>query len=484
MRKNTLILIIFNLINSSTQFIIVIILSRFLTTNDYATFRQLFLPFEVASPLLGLGLSSSIFYFFPRFEKKNRILQIIFCLLFFTCFLFQILLNIGLGDVISNNFQNISLSKYFYLLGTFSFLSIANTILYSYFILINKTNNSLIINFIANTFLIGILLFFVYNDFNLHSIIILRVFIYGLIFALMLFKSDFFKSFDFDFRRFIEDTREIFLYTLPLALSLVVGSLSYKVDKLMVSYLSTPDQYSIYINGAFEVPLISIITTSIAGATFGVFTSYCKDRDFIKANVLFKKVSVISALVLFPCFILLFVYSELIITFLFGVKYSESFLIFRIYAFLLPIRIIQYGNVLIALNKTKTLLLRSIVELIIGFTLGLGLFYLLGNKGIAIGFVLSVLLWTVPYNLVVISRGFKMRLLEILPLRKLFLIIVSCLVGILLIYSFDFLIEGLSDFFKIILITSSFGFLYLIFLYFFNILKIDMNSKYKIRILC
>ena len=116
MKKNTFILIIFNLVNSSAQFLIIVILSRYLNKVDYATYRQLFLPFEIAAPLLGLGLSSSIFYFYPRFVNKKRLLLYVLILIAITCIIFQSLLTIGIDNIIADSFHNEDLKNYFYIL--------------------------------------------------------------------------------------------------------------------------------------------------------------------------------------------------------------------------------------------------------------------------------------------------------------------------------------------------------------------------------
>src|SRR5690554_4826342 len=104
MKKNTLILIIFNLINTAAQFGLIMILSRYLSQAAYATYRQFFLPYEVMAPLLGLGLSSTIFYFYPRYENKKRLLFVILFLAFLTSLLFHVLINLGLGSVIAKSF--------------------------------------------------------------------------------------------------------------------------------------------------------------------------------------------------------------------------------------------------------------------------------------------------------------------------------------------------------------------------------------------
>jgi hypothetical protein len=57
----------------------------------------------------------------------------------------------------------------------------------------------------------------------------------------------------------------------------MVGVVSYQLGKIIVSTFCSSHEYAIYINGAFEIPLIAIATSSLAAASFGVFTSLCKE---------------------------------------------------------------------------------------------------------------------------------------------------------------------------------------------------------------
>src|SRR5690606_17179325 len=140
---------------------------------------------------------------------------------------------------------------------------------------------------------------------------------------------------------------------------------------------------------AFEVPLIGIVTSSLAGASFGLFTQYCKDQNFAMANSLFNRIASVASLIIFPCFAILFYSATDVVITLFSDSYIESTFFFRVYLLLLPIRIIQYGNVMIALGKSNVLLFRSIIELLISATLSFGLFFIFNYKGIVFGLFFS-----------------------------------------------------------------------------------------------
>lgn len=483
MQKNTIGLILFNIFNTGAQFLLVIILSRYFNKEDYATFRQLFLPSEIIAPLLGLGLSSSIFYFYPRYSNKLKLLISSLTLVLISCLIFELLLVCGLDEIISISFKNESLLKYFYYLGFFSFFSLSNTILYSYFILENKVRVNIIVNFIFNFLLLVFLFILVTNTKNIEGAILLRTLIYGVSFITMLIMSKPFKRFQYSLDEFLSDLRTIFIYSFPISLSLLLGVISYQIDKIIVSSFCSTGEYAMYVNGAFEIPVIAIVTSSIAGASFGLFTQFCKEKQFDKANDLFNRISLASAIIIFPCFIFLFFYSKETIILIFGKKYIESYFVFEVYLLLLPIRIIQYGNVLIALGKTNVLLFRSIIELVISAASSIFLFKLFGYKGIVFGTVIAVLFWTVPYNLIIISRGFNLPVKSILPVKKLVIITICCLVSILPVSLLEFYTTSISLLFKMSIVFVVFCLIYLVLIQLLGIIKYDSQTKFKLKLL-
>ncbi len=482
MRKNTILLFLFNVINSVSQFGVVMILSRFMPQDLYGTYRQVFLPFEISAPILGWGLTSTIFYFHPRFESPQRVLQVGLGLILTTCLIFQFLLFAGLNDIIVTLLNNPQVSDHIDLLGLFAVLSLSNTLIYTYFILQGEVSKSLVINFLVNMMYVLSLYLMSDSSLSLEVAIYLRIIAYGSIFFLMIFISGAWKKVYDSVQQYTDDFVSVAKHSFPVALSLTIGVLSYQVDKFLVSYLSTPDQYALYINGAFEVPLITMVTSSIAGATFGLFSNYCKEKQFKESIALFGRVCHISALILFPSFVFLMFFADHVIIALFGKNYSDSASIFRIYLCLLPIRIVQYGNVLIALNKAKTLVFRSVIELLLGVTIAATAYFVVGISGVALGMVSSVLFWTVPYNLREISIGLNSSIGNLIPWRALTkTAIFSGLSGVIVFISMES-IAASSPFPKLAYSICMFSLIYTATLFTSKALAIEIKGGIRIKL--
>ena len=72
-----------------------------------------------------------------------------------------------------------------------------------------------------------------------------------------------------------------------------------------------------------------------------------------------------------------------------------------------------------ALGMTRVILVRSIFDLIINCILCYVLVKMIGYLGAAIATLLTLYLWTIPFNLK-ISNGFGIRWQENLPFKDLF----------------------------------------------------------------
>jgi len=227
-------------------------------------------------------------------------------------------------------------------------------------------------------------------------------------------------------------------FSLPLALASMIGSIALQLDKFIISAMRTPEEFAVYSNGAIEIPLIGMITGAISTVILADMAAYCKKGEKQKALALFKKAAVHSALILLPAMAFLMVYADEFITILFSNKYEGSVGVFRIYLGILPIRIVMYGAALMALNMTRVILWRSIGDLISNAVLSCLFVYLWGPYGAAFATVITLFIWTVPFNLKMIAQGFECRWLDVLPMAP--------IVKISIISLFSAFVSGLLTF--------------------------------------
>jgi O-antigen/teichoic acid export membrane protein len=141
---------------------------------------------------------------------------------------------------------------------------------------------------------------------------------------------------------------------------------------------------------------------------------------------------------------------------LYSEKYLESIIPFYIYLFILPVRIVIYGSALMALGQSKVILIRSTFDLLINVLLSIIFVHLFGYLGAAISTIATLYLWTVPYNLYKIGKGFNIKCRNTLPFIDLLHILfysIACVPFALIFlvfknqqYFFQLLIAGLFFF--------------------------------------
>jgi O-antigen/teichoic acid export membrane protein len=131
-------------------------------------------------------------------------------------------------------------------------------------------------------------------------------------------------------------------------------------------------------------------------------------------------------------------YAESFINILYSSKYQGSILPFRILLFILPVRIAYYGSAYIAFGKTKIVLYRSVFDLILTAIFCYLLVLWLGAYAAALAMIITLYLWTIPYNLFTLSKSFNCKATYILPFKrigKIFLIsIISGLVSSVILF--------------------------------------------------
>jgi O-antigen/teichoic acid export membrane protein len=120
----------------------------------------------------------------------------------------------------------------------------------------------------------------------------------------------------------------------------------------------------------------------------------------------------------FPLFVFCFIFAEPIITLLFTSQYTGGVEIFRIYLCLLPLRIVSYKTILIAVGETKPILTATTFSFAASVVLGIALERALGFSGPALGYVFGELIG-MGYMLWCSKRVLQVSWLDFIPFREL-----------------------------------------------------------------
>jgi len=439
------------------------VFSRELSIKDYGTYLQTFLAYEFAVPILTLGLPTALYYFLPqeREQQKGLVIDNLF-LLFLAGLIFSLFLFFGGGELLATRFNNPDLSKtlewmVFYPIYTFPVLAAS-----AVWISKEKVKLNAIFNATKGIILTVTLIFVALYTEGFKAPTLTRIFLPLAFLPIAIFLI--FKYTPGDWRMpKVESALRILKFSIPLGLASIFGTLAIQLASVIVSFLTSPEEFAIYANGAKEVPFIGIITGSISVVIMADMARSIKEGNIQEALHLFRKAAAISASFLFPIMTFLFTYATSFIEILYSDKYNESVLPFRIYLLIIPIRVAYYGSAFIALGRTKAILIRSIIDLILTGLLCYVFVSLLGAYGAAIGLILTLFLWSVPFNLNSLSKSFKCKPTQILPFKKLGEIFLYSVIAIVIPASF--LYFDLSSYMRFSLGISIYGTIYFLIAY-------------------
>lgn len=406
------------------------VLARMLTLHDYATYRQTMLAYAFVAPLLTLSLPVALYYFMPQNQGKER--QILFenvLLLTMMGIVFTVFFICGGEKLLAMRFSNPDLESTLRILAPYSIAIFPAQAISACLIVRNRitllTFYNVLSRFVLLVSIIGACIFFKTPD----SLVMTEVVVGFLILIpslLIMFSSCSGKVGMPDRQRIIAMIK----YSVPVGLSTMLGTITLQLDKMIVSSMCSPDEFAIYVNGAVEIPLIGIITGSMATVILHDMTKMCQQSQTEKALMLFHTAAIRSASILFPVACFLMATADQFIIILFSEKYLESVVPFRLYLFVLPLRIVFYSAAIMAMGKTNQILFRSILELVINAVLSIILVKYIGYMGAVIATILTIYFWSVPFNLRIIAKGFGTHFFSTLPFRRLGSIAICSLVFI------------------------------------------------------
>ena len=195
------------------------------------------------------------------------------------------------------------------------------------------------------------------------------------------------------------NTRRMLSYGLPLAATGLAATLGYQFDRIVVGVSFSSQEFAVYALGAVEVPLGLLIAAAVSNVLVPRLTILWRDGDRAGMVKLWREAMRKTSLVLLPLFAFLMVMSADLVLLLYGPGYSESVDVFRVYLFLLPLRIATWGVIPLAIGRTGINLRASVLVLAVNAGVALALVGPLGLIGAALAAPISAVV-AVAYYLV------------------------------------------------------------------------------------
>jgi O-antigen/teichoic acid export membrane protein len=208
--------------------------------------------------------------------------------------------------------------------------------------------------------------------------------------------------------------RELVSYGLPLALTGLAATLGFQFDRLIVTLHFGAADYAVYALGAIEIPLVVILQQSINSVLLPELSRRYAEGDVQGLTTLWREAARKTGLIMLPMFAFLMAAAEDVIRILYGPGFEGSVEFFRIYLFLIPLRLATYGLITQAIGRTKVNLAASIVMLASNAAIALTLIGPVGLVGAAVAGPASSLI-VATFYLTRLRRILAVRISNLLP---------------------------------------------------------------------
>ena len=420
------------------NFIFGVILVRLLTIEEYAVYKQGNLILTMCMSFFFIISPISLGYFMGKAkdkqDKKIYLYQTIFSLLLvsfvgsYSIYYFR--------DIISNLYSNPLLKNY---LGYFTIIIFLETgcSYYTYYMVADNKNKKLaFVTFFFSLLRVIALLISIVNKNNLF-LSFMKLYLISVLLKFIFMIYDTYKDYkNISFRIDLSKFKNQFFFSIPIMIMGIITTLNNNLDKNLVSLFYEPSQYSIYVNGAFDIPFVNIISTSVITVMLPEISSKFSVNNHRLLDIIYsyKEIISISISIIIPLFFSILLFSKEVVIILFSEKYISCMQLFDIYLLMLFFKGINISVLLTAANKQLLLIKNGIIMIISNAVLLIIINKLLGFNYLTLSPVIATLLMYILIT-VDIKKVYRFKKYSaFIPFKS---IIYNFLISIILFFTFD-----------------------------------------------
>jgi len=410
------------------------VMARMLTKEGLGTYRQTMLAYNFAAPILGLGLQSAIYYFLPSETKRIRGVVVDgLIIMLIMGGVYALFISIGGNHLLAKRFSNPEIVHTLLYLIPYPLIMLPVGLLGAVLVVCERVTQLSIYNVISHLLLVMGIISACLLWKTPQSMILARVGIslmtggVAIILMLRATPSD-------DWHPCWDNMKSMVKFSIPLAAAGMLGAISLQIDQIIVSSICTTEEFAVYSNGAFEIPMIGIITSSINSIILVEMRRHIAIGEKEHARQLFVRAAEKSAIFLLPIMCFLLVTAKEFIIVLFSEKYSSAAPIFRIYLLRLPLRIMVSGSALMCFGMSGFILKKTFVSCILNVILTILLVRYIGVIGAPIGTLIVgsgiAYFWILPK----LAHEFNKRIWHIYPFITVFRILVPSTIAAVIVW--------------------------------------------------
>lgn len=372
------------------------LLSRFRTFTEYGSYSQLLLVVNLFSSIFMLGLPNSINYFLARAEtreERQKFLSVYYSLSTLLSLIMGAALVFALPLIVAY-FKNPGLRAFLYFLALYPWASVISASVENILVVYRRTRFLTVYRVVNSVCLLGAVAVTQWLGWGFSAYMKLFLAV-NAAFAVSVYIIAARLSGGLRFSLDKVMIRTILLFSLPMGLATVVGTLNIEIDKLLIGFLMDTEQMAIYTNASKELP-VSFIASSITAVLLPQLTRMLKNGRNHAAIGLWANATELSFIAICLISAGVFTYAEDVMALLYSEKYLPGVPVFRVYTLVLLLRCTYFGMILNAKGKTKDIFYASVASLALNAVLNPLLYWMLGMTGPAIATFISllvVILW-------------------------------------------------------------------------------------------
>jgi len=401
-------------IRTTVMMIVVMVMTRLISVEVYGTYRQLVTLSTIILAIAPIGIPTSVSYYYKNvdFARKSKLFTntSVIC---FICGIMSSLLLFIFRYQISASLNINGIDNFIYVFSFYIFIIVSSSFIENLFVSAEFAGNFSIFNILYYILYLAVLIVVIYRDNSLPVIIFAMAamealrFIFLLTWIALKLKLRFVPDFSF--------LKEQLTYCIPLSLVGILQVLSTQLDKLLVSGYFTSSEFAIYSTGTMEIPVVNLITISLATAALPHMSKeYNTNHDIRAALKIWGKITLTGAAVIFPVFFILGFYNRAYIGFLFSEKYFSAIPVFLIRLLRLPLSCTVFGNMLVVMRKQKVTIFCMLVSIVVNVICNILLIPVMGMAGATLsGIIMQITV--ILLLLHQISRYSKVKIKELLP---------------------------------------------------------------------
>lgn len=248
-------------------------------------------------------------------------------------------------------------------------------------------------------------------------------------------------------------------FAVPLGLAQVALTFVAQTDKFVISRYLGREAFAVYVAGAFQIPLATIVLASIANVTFPRMVEYQRIANYGAMVTLWRNAVLKTVVLFFPMFVFLEITARPFITILFTEKYAAAAPVFMVYLMLFLHASADSGAIIQAHKRNGFLLKGLLIGFVTNLLLSLALFKTMGR----IGAPLATLITMTTYHTINLWYSAKLcgtSFLDLVPVRGLVARFGAAVVPGVLIW---LLVRGrpVTNFIELVIAGAIYGVVYL-----------------------